>query len=103
MVIGKASGELTGAVTATVGKVLSTLNVADVPPASAGLLTASAAVPAGTVIPKVPSPVIPLSVTVRVAAPEPVTATVASAVPVLFRTISLGVNVTLSASAYVTV
>ena len=45
----------------------------------------STAVPAATEIPYVPSPVMLESVTVREVVPDPVTATVAVAVPVVFR------------------
>ena len=54
------------------------------PAAGAVLPATSLAVPAARVIPSVPVPVMPLMVTVRVV-PEPVTATVPLAVPVLFR------------------
>ncbi len=63
--------------------VLSTVNVALGPAASAVLPAASTAVPAASEMPRVPSPVMPLTVTVR-DRPEPDTPTVAFAVPVLF-------------------
>jgi hypothetical protein len=64
----------------------------------------SLAVPAAMVMPSVPVPVMLLRVTVRVV-PEPVTATVPSAVPVLFNVMlpTASVLALKAASAYVTV
>src|SRR4051794_27857157 len=69
------------------GGVLSTANVALGPAAGLLLAAVSVAVPAAREIPRVPSPVMPDSVTVRVA-PVPETATVALAVPVRFSVTS---------------
>src|SRR3990172_9032331 len=63
-------------------------------PAAAALFVAkSLAVPAAIDIPSVPSPIMLEMVTVRVAVPVPLTATVPLAVPVLFRIISAGARV----------
>ena len=61
---------------------LSTLKVVLGPAVGAWLAEASLAVPAAMEIPKVPSPVMPEIVTVRVDVPEPDTAMVPLAVPV---------------------
>jgi hypothetical protein len=76
----------------TFGGVLSTVNVALGPAAAAVLPAVSLAVPAAIEMPSVPSPVILLSVTVRVL-PEPETPTVALAVPVEFSVILPGARV----------
>ena len=93
-----------GAPITTVGALLSTVMVALGPAAGAAFPTVSTAVPAASEIPSVPLPVIPLIVTVRVA-PEPVTATLPFAVPVLFNVMFPTVSVLALkfASAYVTV
>ena len=78
---------------AIVGPELSTVNVA-LGPAPGAKLTPSVAVPAAIVIPKVPSPVMPLIVTVLVVVPPPETATVPLAVPVVFKVILPGTKVT---------
>ena len=67
-----------------VGAVLSTMKVALGPAAGARLPARSEAVPAAIEIPREPSPVMLLMVTVRVR-PEPETLSVPLAVPVLFR------------------
>ena len=89
---------------ATVGAVLSTVIVALGPAAGATFPTVSTAVPAATLIPSVPLPVIPLIVTVRVA-PDPDTPTVPFAVPVLSNVMfpTASVLALKFASAYVTV
>src|SRR6266516_3124982 len=75
---------LAGVVTeAVVGAVLSTAKVALGPAAGAVLPARSVAVPVAMEMPRVPSPLMPERVTVRVL-PLPVTATVALAVPVVF-------------------
>ena len=76
-----------GALIVTEGGVLSTAKVSLGPAASAKRPTESTAVPAATEIPKVPSPVIPEIVTVRVL-PLPDTLTIPLAVPVLFKVTS---------------
>ena len=93
-----------GALSVTVGTVLSTVNVPLGPAAGATFPTVSTAVPAASEIPSVPLPVIPLIVTVRVA-PDPVTPTVPFAVPVLFNVMfpTASVLALKFASAYVTV
>ena len=68
-----------------VGPVLSTVKVVLGPAAGAGLEAPSVAVPAAIEIPNVPSPVIPLIVTVRVDVPVPVTDTDPVALPVVFN------------------
>src|SRR5437667_3089610 len=87
------------------GPVLSTVNGVLGPAAGAALPAVSVAVPARMEIPSVPLPERLQSVTVRVRS-EPVTAIDASAVPVLFRVISVADSVLalkLVVSAYVTV
>src|SRR5262249_36064987 len=74
------------------GGVLSTINVALGPAAGAVLPAASDAVPAAMEIPRVPSPVVLVMVTVR-EVPEPETKTVPLAVPVLFSVIFAGASV----------
>ena len=74
-----------GALMAKVGAVLSTVKVVLAEEAAALLPAVSLAVPAATVIPRVPSPVMPERVTVRVFPVLPLTATVAVAVPVVFK------------------
>ena len=90
-------------VRATVGGVLSTVNVVDAPIALDVLPAVSDAVPAAIDIPKVPSPVMFEIVTALVAVPEPVTATVPFAVPVLFKVTFPFARVTVSAPVYVMV
>ena len=75
-----------------VGETLSTTNVALGPAAGAKLPALSVAVPAAMVIPKVPSPVIELMVTVRLL-PVPVTAIIPEAVLVVFRVMFAGIRV----------
>ena len=79
---------------ATVGAVLSTVNVALGPAPGARFPPASVAVPAAMDMPSVPSPVMFETVTVRVAVPDPLTVTVPFAVPVLFRATFALVSVT---------
>ena len=74
---------------ATVGPVLSTVNVELGPAAGAKLPAKSEAVPAAIEIPSEPLPVISLKVTVRVK-PVPVTPTVPLAVPVSFKVMFAG-------------
>ena len=69
-----------------VGPELSTVNVVLVAPGSV-LPAPSLALPAAMVIPRVPSPVIPLMVTVGVAVAPPVTAIFPVAFPVVFKVI----------------
>ena len=64
---------------------MSTLKVVLGPAPGAVLPPASLAVPAAIDIPKVPSPVIPLIVTVLVVVPVPDTTTLPVAVPVVFK------------------
>lgn len=74
-----------GAPILIVGAILSTLNVVDAPGAGAVLPARSLAVPAAIDMPRLPLPVIPDIVTVRVK-PEPVTFTMlAVAEPVVFK------------------
>ena len=73
---------------ATLGTVLSTVNVVLGPAAGTGAPARSVAVPAIIEIPSVPSPVIPEMVTVRAVAPEVETATVPLAVPVVLSVMS---------------
>ena len=76
-----------------VGAVVSTWNVLLGPAAGALLPAVSEAVPGAIEIPRVPSPEIPLNVTVRVV-PVPASAlTVALAVLVLFNVMSLAESV----------
>ena len=75
------------------GDVLSTTNVALGPAAGARLPAKSEAVSAASEIPNVPSPVMPLMVTVRVS-PVPETPTVPVAVPVVFSVMSEAASVT---------
>ena len=75
-----------------VGALLSTLKTALGPAAGAALPAVSVAVPAAIEIPRVPLPVIPEMVTVRVA-PLPETPTEPLAVPVAFRVIFAGLRV----------
>ena len=91
-------------VIAAVGAVLSTVNVVLGPAAGAVFPAVSVAVPAAMEIPRVPSPVMLESVTVRVV-PEPLTPIVALAVPVLFKVMLPGASVLelKLVSAYVTV
>ena len=77
---------------AIVGAVLSTVNVVEADEAGAEFPARSVAVPAAIEMPKVPLPVIPEIVTVRVV-PEPVTPTVPLAVFVLFSVILPGASV----------
>ena len=63
---------------------LSTVKVLLGPAEGAKLPAASDAVPAATEMPKVPSPVTPDRVTVAQAVPDPLTDTLALAVPVVF-------------------
>jgi len=81
----------------TVGAVLSTVNVVDGPAAAALLPALSLAVDAAIDMPIVPSPVIDDTVTVRVEVPDPLTAAVPLAVPVLFNVTLPAASVTLSA------
>ena len=90
-------GSLSVEVIPTVGAVLSTLQIALGPAAKAELPALSEAVSATMDILKVPSPVIPLIVTTRSEVPEPLTATVPAAVPVVLRMIFPSAKVTLSA------
>ena len=83
-----------GALITKVGAVLSTLNVVEGPAPAALFPAASEAVAEASVIPTVPSPVQELNVTVRVEVPVPLTATEQSAVPVLFKVISLEATLT---------
>ncbi len=78
----------------TTGAELSTTIAALGPAAAARLPALSFAEPAATDIRRVPSPLIPDIVTVRMVVPEPVTATVPFAVPVLSKVISAAVRVT---------
>ena len=73
-----------GPVTLMLGAVLSTVKVPLGPAAGALFPAASMAVPAGIEIPSEPSPVMDESVTVQ-AVPAPLTATVALAVPEVFK------------------
>ena len=83
-----------GAPIEMVGPVLSTVNV-PLGPAAGAKIIPSVAVPAAIDIPIVPSPVIPLSVTVRVTLPVPVTTIVlAVADPPRFNEISVSAKVT---------
>jgi hypothetical protein len=75
-----------------VGAVLSAVNVPLDPLAGALFPAKSVAVPAPIEIPSVPSPVTPERVTVQ-AAPDPLTPTLALAVPVLFSSTFPGVRV----------
>src|SRR5258708_744806 len=86
------------------GGVLSTVNVALGPEAGAMLPTASVAVPAAIEIPKVPSPLMFVIVTVR-GLPVPETEITPLAVPVLLSVTFAAVSaaVTDVASEYVTV
>ena len=77
---------------ATVGLVLSTVNVTEGPAAGAAFPAVSVAVPAAMEMPSVPSPVIDEIVTVRVL-PAPVTARVPLAVLVLFSVMFPGTRV----------
>src|SRR5882724_11854099 len=92
-------------VNATVGAVLSTVNVALGPAAGARLPAVSEAVPAAIEIPRVPLPVMPERVTTRVVVPAPTDTVVALAVPVLFSVMLPAASVLEAkwASAYVTV
>ena len=65
------------------GGVLSTVKVALGPVPGAGIPAASTAVPAVMAMPSVPSPAMPLMVTVRDALPEPDTLTMPAALPVV--------------------
>ena len=76
------------------GAVLSTANVALGCDSRAEFPATSVAVPDAIRIPKVPFPEMPEIVTVRVAVPDPVTATVPFAVPVLFSVMLLASNET---------
>ena len=78
----------------TDGGELSTLNVALGPAAGAELQVPSSAVPAVMEMPRVPSPEMLSTVTVRVVLPEPDTVTTPFALPVLFTVMSDGDNVT---------
>jgi len=75
-----------------VGRMLSQVKTALGPAAGALLPDLSVAVPSGMEMPRVPSPLMALMVTVRVV-PVPVTATVPLAVPVLFRVMFAGTRV----------
>ena len=81
-----------GADTLIVGAVLSTVNVPLGPVAGARFPAESLAVPAAIEIPKVPLPVMPEIVTVRVV-PLPVTPTEPLAVPVAFNVMSAVLSV----------
>ena len=81
-----------GAETLIVGAVLSTVNVPLGPAAGARFPAVSLAVPAAIEIPKVPLPVMPEIVTVRVV-PLPVTPTEPLAVPVAFKVTSAALSV----------
>ena len=80
------------------GAVLSTMNAVLALGAGARFPARSDAVPDAIEIPRLPSPVIPLIVTVRVR-PVPLTPTVPLAVPVLFNLMLAGANVLLLKSA----
>ena len=80
-----------------VGTVLSILNVVDGPALAAVFPAASTALPEAKLTPTVPSPVQEDKETVRVEVPVPLTTTVQSAVPVLFKLMSLVAAVTLVA------
>ena len=84
---------------ATVGRVLSTLKVAEVALASAVFPELSIAVPARSLIAMVPLPVSELSVTVRVTDPEPVIEATALAVPVVINCTSAATKEIVAASA----
>ena len=86
-----------GAPMASVGAVLSTLNVVDGPALAEVFPAASEAVADASEIPIVPSPVQDDKETVRVEVPVPETATEQSAVPVLLRVTSPTAAVTLVA------
>ena len=86
-----------GALTLTVGAVLSIVATVLGPVAAAKFPTASVAVPAATVIPRVPSPVTPETFTVRDVVPDPLTETIPFAVPVLFSVMFAAAKVTLLA------
>src|SRR6266516_4853379 len=75
------------------GGVLSTAKVVLGPAAGAMFPAVSVAVPAAIEIPRLPSPVMPERVTVRVVLLTVVTATVAVAVPVWFNVMAPGDNV----------
>ena len=87
----------------TVGAVLSTLKVVLGPAAAAVFPALSLAVAEAKEMPKVPSPVIELIVTVLVLVPEPLTATVPSADPVLLSVTLPATRETESAPVYVIV
>lgn len=87
----------------TVGGVLSTVKVVLAAGAAAVLPAVSEAVPAARVMPRVPSPVMPLIVTVLDPVPAPDTVAVPSAVPVLLSVIFPSASITLSAPVYVMV
>ena len=76
--------QLISVILVIVGSVLSTVKVVLGPAAGAVLPAVSVAVPAAMEIPRVPSPMMLESVTVRVV-PVPVMPTVALALPVLFN------------------
>jgi hypothetical protein len=75
-----------------VGAVLSTVNVALGPAEGARFPALSWAVPPSIEIPSVPSPLIPLIVTVGVAVVPLLTAMLPLAVPVVFNVIAAGVK-----------
>ena len=83
-----------GAPIAKVGAVLLTLKVVEGPAPAAAFPAASEAVAEASVTPIVPSPVQDESETVRVDVPVPETAREQSAVPVLFKVMSLELVVT---------
>ena len=86
-----------GAPIAIVGAVLSSMKVVDGPALKLRFPEASLALPDAIVMPIVPSPEQDASVTVRVAAPAPLTVAVQAAVPVVFTVMSLLANVTVDA------
>jgi hypothetical protein len=86
-----------GGPTDTVNPTVPTVKLVLAPGAGALFPAASVAVPAAILIPRDPVPVMEEMVMVRVLVPEPLTATVPLAVPVLLRVISLLVRVTESA------
>jgi hypothetical protein len=77
-----------------VGPVLSTVKVVLGPAAGAGLPMLVVAVPEAIEMPSVPSPEMLEIVTVRVLVPEPLTAIVPVAVPVVFKVMFAADNVT---------
>ena len=95
--------ETDGAPMLSVGAVLSTTNVALGPAAADRLVAESTATPEATEMPREPSPVMPLIVTVRVLVPLPVMLTVPVAVPEEFRMISAGAILTADAPVKVRV